>query len=527
MPSFDLTCEPWIPIIRRGARRSTPEPVSLRTALRDAHQIREVHAATPLQTIALYRLLQALVLRIFHPVAAPLTNEDEDRWWDLFEAGRFDPAAVDGYFDEWQDDKTCFDLFHPERPFYQHPEPMTKRVKSVTNLFAGRASGNNETLFNHNVDDDPHPVLPAEAARGLVALQATALGGGRSKPFYYADAPLVSGAVFWIRSTGTDPANLFHALLLNSPPFSEALLTPIGTGTDRPVWERTFDDGHAEPEKRMEDGSLDYLTWLSRRVLLIPEASGDGDTVVRTLKISQGNKWINDTTIDPLMARQDTRSGTRPLKMRKDKALWRDMHVVSGTQSDNLKTAPPTLQWIPNEFDDGERFVDAFGLVNDQSKIERWAHVRLPIYASILNDNDRQSGLDTALQQADEQARVLHNATRECAAYLQYQESYGRLGKQSRKDARALAASFGTVTRYWASLEDPFWQWLRQVGAADADLRTLRAAWTRTLHRHARDAYDTATASLGDTARQARAVVAGREVLGPVASYNDVLASSS
>ena len=527
-PSFDLTRAPWIPVIRRGARRATPEPVSLRTALRDAHRIRAVHAPTPLQTMALGRLLQALVLRIFYPVGETFARDDNDRWWDLFEAERFDPAALAAYFDAWQDEKECFDLFHPERPFYQHPEPMTKRVKSMTNLFAGRASGNNETLFNHNVDDDPPSVTPAEAARGLVALQATALGGGRSKPFYYADAPLVSGTVFWMRGTGEATENLFHALLLNSPPYGEALLTPIGTGTDRPVWERMYDGGLPDPEKRPETGYLDYLTWPSRRVRLVPDTSDDGETVVRTLKISQGDKRTNDAVTDPLMARTErTKRGLRPLKLRKDKALWRDMHVVSGTQSDTLKTAPPTLQWASEEFDDVRWFVDAFGIVNDQSKIERWAHVRIPIYPAILTDDDRHAQLQDALKHADEQADTLKRATRECAAYLQYQASYASLGTQSRKDVRALATSLGTVARYWAALEDPFWKWLRQLGAPDADLHVLPAQWGRTLYRRARDAYDTATDSLGDTARQARAVAAGRSELHPVVAFDDILASVS
>lgn len=135
----------------------------MRRVFTNAHRIQEEVGGSPLVTVSLYRLLQALVLRVF------LGSDDEcevrNRWVSMWRGGRFDPAAVTRYFDGWQGEKERFDLLHAERPFYQHPEPNTKTVKPPTQLFAGAASGNNPTIFDHSVDADAPAITLAEAAR--------------------------------------------------------------------------------------------------------------------------------------------------------------------------------------------------------------------------------------------------------------------------------------------------------------------------------------------------------------------------
>src|SRR5207253_10481437 len=90
----------------------------------------------------------------------------------------------------WEPLHGRFDLFDEERPFYQVPPIEGVERRSVAILAAERASGNNATLFDHSVDDDPAALTCAEAARFLVATQAYAIGFGKSSPFYLCAAPL-------------------------------------------------------------------------------------------------------------------------------------------------------------------------------------------------------------------------------------------------------------------------------------------------------------------------------------------------
>lgn len=512
MASFDLTREPWIPVERTDG---TSKQVSLRTALTEAHLIGEVYADTPLQTMALYRLLQALAIRI--EGAVPSGRKEWVRRYE--EKDCFQTDQIHSYFDRWQDRRECFDLFHPERPFYQHPEPLTKQVKSVADLFAGRASGINATLFDHSLDEEPDPASPSEAARGLVATQAAALAGGRSRPFYYKDAPLASGSVFWIRGE-----NLFEALLLNTPPTLEARMSP----GSQLSWERAWELGELpEPEVRPEEGYLDYLTWPSRRILL--ETNTDsGEAVVDRIKISQGDAR-EDGDRDPLMAyNYSSRSGIYPLRIRKDRALWRDANVLMQVFSEETGGAPRTVQWVSAHVPEARWWVDVFGMATDQSKIEKWRHLRMPVYPAILKSDVHQHALQEALGHAERQAGTLQKAAREYAAYLQYNCGYDDLDlNNQRQDAREVARSSGALRQYWSRLEDPFYGWLEDLSGAaeraERDVGVLQARWTKTAYVTANRAYEEALGTLGETAKHMRAQVAGKERLRPAAAFADVL----
>lgn len=511
MASFDLTREPWIPVERADG---TSEEVSLRTALSEAESVDEVYGDSPLQTMALYRLLQALAIRI--DGAVPSGRAEWIRRYE--QEGRFEADQIHSYFDCWQDERECFDLFHAERPFYQHLEPLTNQVKSVANLFAGRASGNNATLFDHALDEEPDPATPPEAARGLVATQAAALAGGKSKPFYYKDAPLASGAVFWLRGD-----NLFEALLLNTPPTSEARMA----SGSQPSWERAWERGELpEPEVRPEEGYLDYLTWPSRRVLLGTDTDENGNVVVNQIKISQGDAREGGER-DPLMAfNYSSQAGIYPVRIQKDRALWRDANALMQVFSEETGGAPRTVQWVSAHLPKARWWTDVFGMSTDQSKIEKWRHLRMPIYPSILESDVRQHSLQEALEHAERQAGNLRRAAREYAAYLQYNCGYDDLDLDNeRRDARELARSSGALRQYWSRLEDPFFGWIEDLATAEEDIDLLQAEWTKTAYVTASTAYEKALGTLGETAKHMRARVAGKDYVRPAAAFAEVLDS--
>ena len=522
--SYDLTTEPWIPV-RWCDGKVGPEAVGLCDALTQAHRIREVTTESPLQTVALYRLLQALFLRLYPE------SGDEATWMALWEQGHFDVELVSNYFDQRRE---RFDLLHPKRPFYGHPNPPVSETSTVAKLFEFEASKNNPTLFDHTTDADVRRLSPDRAARGVVALQATALAGGRSheqdKWVYYANAPLVTGTVFWLQGN-----SLFDALLLNSPPTAEGRIQP---DDDEAAWER--EGAISAAASRSERGYVDYLTWQSRFVSLIPEDE-EGRSVLR---LSQGEAW-DSTTRDPLMAvRISKEKGEYPLKIRPGRSLWRDAHVLLGSRLTGHGSPPPTFNWLTTlELDygivpeDGSWNADAFGLgTGDGSVIHRSAlaivrHERMPVYPAVLRSLERQRVLEAALGQAERQANNLRVACRACADVLA-----GGDAERLKKLTQAL----GALPRYWATLGAQFDSWLDSLarleveeGEYDAltDVSRVRldahlAAWTRDAFNAARDAYRAATRSFTASPRHFKAVARGEHVLRPVAAFKDALSAT-
>lgn len=526
MPSFDLSTEPWLPVLDAGADlRDGPDrplarrDVGLREALLRAHEIREVYTDAPIETIALNRLLLAIFIDGF------LSEPDEEAWRTLWERGRLDPDAVERYFnDPVRADR--FDLLHPERPFYQHPVPLAKEPAPLSKLFHAEGSGNNATLFGHEVDQLPSLRSLAEAARGVVCAQAAAVGGGVSKPFNFSHGPLVGSAVFWIRGR-----SLFEALLLNAPPDPDARMrSGFSKNNDEPAWQRPLPNVHA---RRPVAGYLDYLTWQSRRLTLVPETDENGRYGVRTVYLTQGDKDDPGVTNDPLMATvvpQDKSRPPFPYGFRVNRVLWRDATTFFKLFRPEDGGSPRTFWWLhefAGEDGDADPFaVDVFGLTGDKAKVLFWRHERMPVYPSLLAEDASQGALrflSRALEFAEEQHNVLNGAVRTTAEYLLSPPKPGtdEAPKADKKAVTSLTDALGASGRYWASLEPDFYRLLQRLAAApDDDARQACLwEWAETLFSAARTAFNQATAHLDEDARQLRAVAEGGRRLVRVQEY--------
>src|SRR5690606_2642918 len=440
--TFDVTREPWIPV-RWIASEGRPPEIDLRKALCEAHRIREL-TAPPLQTAALYRLLQALFIRLYvHPEEKRDDEDwDEQDWFELWERGHLDSGRVHDYFDRWQDQRERFDLLHPERPFYGHPNPVKPSEGRTNWLVPVWAKGNNETLFDHTTDDACQSLSLAEAARAVVETQAWALGGlagpGRLR---FEDAPLSRGLVFWIRG-----GNLFEALLLNTPP---ARFARMRSGSDDlPTWEW---DELPDSTPGAETGYLNFLTWPSRHIRLLKSEHG---SEIDAVLIAQGKKWISDIH-DPLWARRTKNDGTPyPFKLRKEQALWREAPSWLGLQLEDKKHLPPsTFQWLANESGPGGDLndvdlpwnIDVFGLANDKAKWELIRHERLVLHTSLLRSQILQSRVEAAVDQANRQARILRGALYTFAQRI-----------STDGDAGSVLEALQGGRRYWSLLETGF-----------------------------------------------------------------------
>jgi len=461
--SFDLVDEPWLPCIERQERR--PVYLSLRETLKRAHQLRELVDASPLVTAALHRLLLALLHRIVGPPGM-------DVWLDLWRAGRWEPGRIDAYLENW---RFRFDLFHPERPFYQTTSVAEEYATTpATKLLLELASGNNATLFDHTLDEHYRPLDPAQAARTVVTFQAFAPAGfvssekGQSQHRSANAAPLAKGAVALVRGD-----SLFETLQLNLVRYAPAQAEPPRTTTDdRPEWES---EAMVVPEDRAPFGHLDYLTWQSRRIRLVPELDAAGRTVVRRAAVMKGRqlpegRYTADYEQMLTFKRRDKAApGQEPyltIGFSEDRVLWRDSQALLDTFSPSNDLAPRTVQWlheIATTSDDeleygGDRHpsLDLLGLTGDRAKLLFWRHERLPLPVGYLRDRFLLQALERAIGWAEEGGEALRRAINRLATLALVPDT-GQGGRQpDRKLVGSLAAHLDAGRTYWSALEAPF-----------------------------------------------------------------------
>ncbi len=211
MVTYNLLEEPWIPCTMLDG---TATAESIRTLLEHAHERIEITTSSPVITIALHRLILAVIHRAIRPPSASAGPADADAWEQLWQRGAFDITAIGDYLDS---QRAYFDLFDTVRPFYQDPSLDVQYARSVTSL-THEMTTDGAILFDHTTPADNAAFTPAQAARYLVAYHAFALGGtitseeGQDRKIDgSADAgPLTKGAPVLVRG-----ATLFQTLMLN------------------------------------------------------------------------------------------------------------------------------------------------------------------------------------------------------------------------------------------------------------------------------------------------------------------------
>jgi len=473
---FDLVNEGWIPCVMPDGR---VRELGLLPTLANAPSIRELHDPSPLVTASLHRLLLAVLHRNFGP-------PDLDAWIELWEAGRWDASRLEAYFDRWQD---RFDLLHPERPFYQ-TAGLPHQPVSIAKLAPELACANNPTLFDHTMDGSPPAVdLPA-AARLVVACQAADLGGLVSRlpgePPSAPAAPLATGAVVLYQGS-----NLFETLMLNLIVYNSSEPWEADLSADRPSWEQESPPS----ELRTVPGYLDYLTWQSRRILLVPE-SLDGRTVVRRAVLTAGRR-LPDTmpVMDPQFALlKNPRKKLRAkdpawlaLRFRPDRALWRDSTALLAASSD-YNVPPRARRWLGELVAQG--FLDrsaryrlvVAGLGSERAKVHFWRQERMPLPLAYLADADLVELLRGSLKLAERIGWLLQRALETATVPGTRPDSPG--------EQAPIAAG---LLRYWSLLEIPYWHLMEDLPVEAAH---AQAVWARTLRQAALEAFDRALEGL-------------------------------
>ena len=486
--SFNLMDKEWIPCIMRDG--SSCELGILETLLK-ADDIKEIFDPSPLVTAALHRLLLAILHCNFGPASI-------EEWKTMWETGHFDRSILQEYFDKWY---SRFDLFDKEHPFYQIAEFGKRKWKwvEVNDLLPEMTRGHNPTLFDHTLDDSCAPLDVATAARNLIALQSFKLGGLSGLGPNFVDAPSARNILFLVQGE-----NLSQTLMLNLVKYNEDEPIP-SSDEDRPVWEQDHPLNSPLPK-----GYLDYLTWQTLLLRLVPDSSGlrivgCEMALGRNLK-SHGNLF------DPAVAyRKDVKAAWFGLRFRENRVLWRDSTSLLRVASEENRP-PQITQWLSllvkrKVVEKSSIYrVDAYGLGSNQAKIDFWRHERLPLPLAYFADELLVEDLQTALKEGEEVRKVLRYALRGFARDMLAPE-----GNPDKDAVTNLVDHLGAERLYWSRLETQFYYLLRELpNARNEALDT----WADTLRYTCWDCFEEATRDLDGSARTLRSIVEARQRLG-------------
>nr|MDO8109959.1 type I-E CRISPR-associated protein Cse1/CasA [Candidatus Sigynarchaeota archaeon] len=302
---FNLLDEPWIRVLRSDGSIAECGVLEI---LQRAHELAEVYDPAPIVECGILRFLVAFVSD-----ALGITTTNDIR--QLLRSRQFDMGKINAYAGPLHD---RFDLFDPDRPFFQVPLNMESKLstpiatsdtkkakakkiklKSVAVLFQYIPSGTNVVHFFHTLQDE-HAASPASCARALCTLPPFAPSGGsglspsinRSPPIY----ALIQGK------------NLFDTIVLNCC----GVPMPMNTGSKPVAWKL---DAPVIAEKMRDASTLQGLTWQPRKVHLIP---GEGGKC--SLTGLESNVLVRQVLFDAAWSAKEIKS-------------WSDPHVSYGKES--------------------------------------------------------------------------------------------------------------------------------------------------------------------------------------------------
>ena len=477
--SFNLIDQPWIPCI---AVEGKFVEVSLRGLLARAHELREVSCETPIMSASVLPLVLAILHRVFGP-------EDFDDWAALWKAGKFDMERLEDYFGKWRE---RFDLFHPERPFYQVKDNQVD-LKSLIYLI--HSIGNTATLFTHANEEAGIQLSAAEAARQLMAAQyfhTAGLNWVKGKRVPFTDSPFARGVIFWMRGS-----TLFETLLLNLFQYPDDAIIQ-NTERDMPCWE--MDDPFVL--RHDPNGYLDYLTWQSNRIRLLPEAKSK-QAAVREMTMIPGLRLGPDVKSPQKRYVQKKKKGEYTgeysfLYFNTNKAIWRDYDSLLKRNSQAVKPLA-AIEWLADLTQEGpleENYpirLMAAGMLADQAKPIFYRREVMPLPLELLRNAEYVEVIEGALGKAEDIAGKLRNALNTLAEYVLQR---GAEGKPDPGNRRNLVTQWNALGRFWIELEPRFWKFIK---ALVKDSGQAVEQWRDDLKRLALDSLHHAISLAGDS----------------------------
>lgn len=519
--SFDLTHEPWIPVLDLGGHERVLTPLQV---VEQAGELSSIGGELPTTCFALTRLLLAVLHRA---VGGP---RDREHWAELWAEPDLPVDAVADYLDRCHD---RFDLLSPLVPFMQVAELRTARdeYSGLNKVIADVPNG--LPLFSTRSGRGLDRIDFAQAARWLVHVHAYDLAG--IKTGVMGDPRTKQGksygdGVAWLGNTGgvlVEGPTLRDTLLLNLLPYrdDELVLRWGRPADDLPVWERAplgpdvERSGDGQPRRR-PTGPADLFTWQSRRVRL--NSRGDG---VVGLVFTYGDRLdqLNAHTFEPMTSwrrnpdQEKANNGAviyTPRRHSVSRVFWRGLEallpvaVPSTTGKNAAVSLPPAnLAWIAvaqqQEYIDPALIVRTrvtgllYGPPGQNTKVDELVDDQLSARVAALRSGEGTVGEQAvvAVRRAEDAVKALKNLA-------------GNLVRAAGGESDGVRGR--TEETAFAALDSPFRRWAAGL-LPDSPLAAVQADWQRQVARLVTRLADELLDQAGEAAWKGR-VVLGRHV---------------
>ena len=339
---FNLLKKPWI-------RVTTPDcvvhEVSLTEALTRAHTFSNLAGELPTQDIAILRLMLAVLHSVFtevdesgKPSELKTKSDAYKRWGDLWTLGCFPKEPILTYLKQYEE---RFDLFHPERPFYQVKEAAGGTEFTAAKLNGAISESSNKIrLFSMRAGAQKGVLTDAEAARWLIYLNGYDDTSAKPK-----QKGLPSPGAGWLGKLGLIAAqgdNLFETLMLNWVLLDDEERL---WGKNNPIWALDSPRVQERCEITMPDNQAELLTLQSRRLLLIRDACGvTGYKLLGGDFFSKVNALKEQMTLWTYVQGKGSQPGFyQPKRHDTSKQIWREFSsVIDGA---NNREKPGVVKW--------------------------------------------------------------------------------------------------------------------------------------------------------------------------------------
>jgi len=483
--TFDLTQEPWIPVMDQHLQ---VREVSLETLFEDPRAFKAIAGENPPVTLALHRFLLALIHRA-HRGPTSVSH------WESIRAGG--QHAVLQYLADHRDH---FDLRHPTRPFMQDVD-LDETEPAPVFVAADWQAANTSTVFSHAHELRRGALSAAEAARTVLRLHAMDVPGLKGgHPRGGSNRSAVSSALLNSLNVWVLGDDLWETLMLNLTEYDGLNSAPFGfkdASADLPAWERP----PSPPGERIPQGPVDMLTFAYRRVRLfwkddraVAIAVTKGDSLPKELD-AVTFEWSLPTLFDPKA--KPGQAAHRPVRASMERQLWRDAPVLIQSarhqaEESRQHRAPTLIDWVARLSDETENVprrlrLQVLSMIADQAKPLGWFSQAMTLPVRYLHDR--------RLWQRLHDAAALAERYEECLRTFKG-SPYHVLGEALKLEANALA-SFDGKSRYWNSLEPSFLELLDLLPDA-TDPQALEAGWEDTLAMTVRQAFEASIAGIAD-----------------------------
>ena len=460
--------------------------------------------------------------------------------------GRF-PDAVREYLLR-KDINSRFDLFSKDYPFYQtagfenlsvkKDKKPTIEKKNISKLNIALSSGGNKTLFDHNLESEFVGFTPAECARFLLVAQNYSFSGLARTSVRISEGSIAyQGSFYNSHLVGhvmvlLIGSSLFETLMLNTLIYKEEKPDSVPTQltNDSPIWEKG--SKCLATGKRNPTGYLEFLTWKSRHIRLLPETQ-DNRVLVRYMFFGQAEKL--DSVDDPLCWYRSHENGSKQLRLTVEKAYWRDSGALFQFALENEKVPPYALKqlsYLLNRrlMQDQHNRAIVIGLANEQANPLLWRQELFPVPSVLLQNKEKVMLLSLWLEHAEKSAWMLREAVVYFVAYL-LNDDVGKVQElassfidkkieqgsavktfkvpQKYQEILRKKKSMPTERQFWIRMEPLFYEFMREL-SSDVNFDE----WKKRVADLAKNIFSETTAnSLDRSIREIKARVLARKIL--------------